>query len=163
MNFNINNQKSTKMKTKLSLVSALLLVVATFAQDLSFSFVNAINTNDGTDDFYEAEVHVASTVDYISGAGQVLFNYNPLAFGESVHTNGNFEFNDNTASRVSVFYGQAVSSGTIGAANVSSTGTTHLFSIKIKYADITQDPMVTFATTADNPAFTGLFSTACGP
>lgn len=154
-----------------------------FSQNISFTFVNARNTNDGTNDYYEADIYVASDTDFIVGSGQIYFNYNTEAFGENVHTNTNFEMlrptgsiletrilgaidayqsfivNDNTTSRVSTSFQQLASSGTIGMPVVGSTPT-HLYSIKIKYADVSKDPNVTFET---GGVFLDQFYTACGP
>ena len=133
-----------------------------FSQNISFSFVNARNTNDGTDDFYEADIYIASDTDFIVGSGQIYFNYNTEAFGENVHASSNFEMsqpdgsilatgffggtvkayqsfivNDNTTSRVSTSFQQLASSGTIGMPVVNSTPQ-HLYSIKIKYTDVSK-------------------------
>lgn len=167
----------------------LFILLAVFSlqlssQNISFTFVNARNTNDGTNDFYEADIYVASDTDFIVGSGQIYFNYNTEAFGENVHTNTNFEMlqpdgsilatsffggsvfayqsfivNDNTTSRVSTSFQQLASSGTIGMPVVSSTPV-HLYSIKIKYADVSKDPNVTFET---GSVFLDQFYTACGP
>lgn len=91
----MNNQKPNTMKTRLSLITTLLLTVVTFAQDLTFSFANARNTNDGTDDFYEADIFIASSPNVRLGTGVIFFNYNTEAFGENVIKEGapdNFEF-----------------------------------------------------------------------
>ncbi|CAL2078560.1 conserved protein of unknown function precursor containing a type A C-terminal secretion signal [Tenacibaculum sp. 190524A02b] len=155
-----------------------------FSQNISFSFVNARNTNDGTNDFYEADIYIASDSDFIVGSGQIYFNYNIEAFGENVHTNGNIEMlqpdgsvlatsffggtvlaytsfivNDNTTSRVSTSFQQLASSGTIGMPVISSTPK-HLYSIKIKYTDVSKDPNVSFET---GGVFLDQFYTACGP
>ncbi|CAL2086585.1 T9SS type A sorting domain-containing protein [Tenacibaculum sp. 190524A05c] len=154
-----------------------------FSQNISFTFANARNTNDGTNDYYEADIYIASDTDFIVGSGQIYFNYSTEAFGENVHTNTNFEMlrptgsiletrilgaidayqsfivNDNTTSRVSTSFQQLASSGTIGMPVVGSTPT-HLYSIKIKYADVSKDPNVTFET---GGVFLDQFYTACGP
>ncbi|WP_157730150.1 T9SS type A sorting domain-containing protein [Tenacibaculum jejuense] len=155
-----------------------------FSQNISFSFVNARNTNDGTNDFYEADIYIASDTDFIVGSGQIYFNYNTEAFGENVDTNTNFEMlqpdgsilatsffsgtvfayhsfivNDNTTSRVSTSFQQLASSGTIGMPVVTDTPQ-HLYSIKIKYTDVSKDPNVTFET---GGVFLDQFYTACGP
>ncbi|TCI93615.1 T9SS type A sorting domain-containing protein [Tenacibaculum sp. M341] len=154
-----------------------------FSQNISFSFANARNTNDGTNDYYEADIYIASDTDFIVGSGQIYFNYNTEAFGENVHTNTNFEMlrptgsiletrilgaidayqsfivNDNTTSRVSTSFQQLASSGTMGMPVVNSTPQ-HLYSIKIKYADVSKDPNVSFET---GGVFLDQFYTACGP
>ncbi|WP_299680326.1 T9SS type A sorting domain-containing protein [uncultured Tenacibaculum sp.] len=155
-----------------------------FSQNISFSFVNARNTNDGTDDFYEADIYIASDTDFIVGSGQIYFNYNTEAFGENVHANNNFEMsqpdgsilatgffggtvkayqsfivNDNTISRVSTSFQQLASSGTVGMPVVNSTPQ-YLYSIKIKYTDVSKSPNVSFET---GGVFLDQFYTACGP
>lgn len=169
------------MNKKLLIV--LLLLISTFskAQQISFTIVNARNTNDGTNDFYEADIYITSDTAFKLGSGQIYFTYNTAAFGANIHTNGSFSFlqptgsilaevygfpaykdfivNDNTSGRVSTSFQQGVSSGTITANNVTTTAK-HLCSIKIKYQDKTQDPTVAFET---GTAFLDQFFTACGP
>ncbi|MBQ4820606.1 immunoglobulin-like domain-containing protein [Aquimarina sp. MMG016] len=167
----------------LALVSGLISVQA---QDINFTFANAQNTNDGVDDFYEVDVLISSTVDFKLGSGQLYINYNTAAFGTNVSAGGNLEYtqpngsilgavvgnppfqvtvykdfiqNDNVDSRVSLSFQQGVSAGSIVANNVTATPT-QLFHLKIKYADISQDPMITFETGA---VFLDQFFTACGP
>ncbi|WP_408041292.1 T9SS type A sorting domain-containing protein [Tenacibaculum amylolyticum] len=166
---------------KIILLLICVLTYTSYAQNISFTFVNARNTNDGTNDFYEADIYISSDVDFKLGSGQIYFNYNTEAFGNNVHTNGSFEYlqpagsilaeaygfpaykdfivNDNTTSRVSTSFQQGVSSGTITANNITTTAK-HLCSIKIKYTDVSKDPMVTFE---DNGVFLDQFFTACGP
>ncbi|MDY8134882.1 immunoglobulin-like domain-containing protein [Aquimarina sp. 2201CG5-10] len=163
----------------LALISGLISVQA---QDIHFTFANAQNTNDGTDDFYEVDVLIESTVDFKLGSGQLYLNYSTAAFGTNVSAGGNIEYtqpngsilgqtsgpfpiytsfiqNDNTTSRVSLSFQQGLSAGAINPENVTSTPTV-LFHIKIKYVDITEDPMITFETGA---VFLDQFFTACGP
>ncbi|MBW1298604.1 immunoglobulin-like domain-containing protein [Aquimarina litoralis] len=162
----------------------LLICLSTYmnAQDITFTFQNTRNTNDGTDDFYEADIYIAATSDFKLGSGQIYFTYSTAAFGENIHSGGNFEYlqpagsilaetysgfpayssfiaNDNTNSRVSTSFQQGLSSGTITANNVTSTPK-HLFSIRIKYADISEDPTIAFET---GSVFLDQFFTACGP
>ena len=171
------------MKSIITLIVSFISAI-TFAQNISFTFVNARNTNDGVDDFYEADIYIASDTDFIIGSGQIYFNYNTAAFGENVHTNGNFEMsqpdgsilatsffggavaayqsfivNDNTTSRVSTSFQQLASSGSFSGNNVTSTPS-HLFSIKIKYADINESANVSFE---EGSVFLDQFFTACGP
>ena len=172
------------MNKKLQFLSLILLSTVAFSQNISFTFENARNTNDGSNDYYEADIYIASDTDIIVGSGQIYFNYNTEAFGENVHTNSNFEMirpdgsilattflggaveayasfivNDNTVSRVSTSFQQLASSGTTGMPVINSTST-HLYSIKIKYADISKDAEVSFETGA---VFLDQFFTACGP
>ncbi|WP_162897286.1 immunoglobulin-like domain-containing protein [Aquimarina sp. BL5] len=170
------------MKKITFLIICFLLTAVVSAQDITFTFQNARNTNDGTDDFYEADVYIESSTDFKLGSGQIYFTYNIAAFGENIDGSGNFEYlqpdgailaetyssfpayssfiaNDNTNSRVSTSFQQGLSSGTITANNVTSTAK-HLFSIKIKYEDINEEPTVAFET---GTVFLDQFFTACGP
>ncbi len=168
---------------KITLLIVSFLTTCVFAQNITFTFENARNTNDGMDDYYEADIYIASDTDFTAGSGQIYFNYNTVAFGDNVHTNGNFEMtapdgsilassilgiidaytsfivNDNTTSRVSTSFQQLASSGSIGSDNVTSTPT-HLYSIKFKYADINEEPNVSFE---NGGVFLDQFFTACGP
>ena len=160
----------------------------TFAQNISFTFVNPRNTTDGADTYYEADIYISSDSDFKVGSGQIYFNYNTEAFGENVWTNGNFSMevpdecllgptlfnnsisaytsfivNDNTASRVSTSFQQAMSAGTIGEDNITSTPT-HIYSVKFKYVDTTKEPMVAFEDDEDAVDMArDQFFTACGP
>ena len=170
------------MKKNTFLIICFLLTYVVGAQDITFTFQNARNTNDGTDDFYEADVYIESSTDFKLGSGQIYFTYNTTAFGENIDGSGNFEYlqpdgsilaetysgfpayssfiaNDNTNSRVSTSFQQGLSSGTITANNITSAPK-HLFSIRIKYEDINEEPTVAFET---GVVFLDQFFTACGP
>ncbi len=166
---------------KIAILLLLFLAAYTYAQDLTFTYVNARNTTDGVDDYYEADIYIEATTDFILGSGQVYFTYNSLAFGENIKASGNFEYlqptgcilaevygfpaykdfidNDNTTSRVSTAFQQGVSSGTIGTNNVTAIPK-HLFSIKIKYVDVNEDPTIAFES---GGVYLDQFYTACGP
>lgn len=172
------------MQTKLHITLALMLsVLLGQSQDMTLSFNNARTTVSGSERYYEADIYIASTSGFKLGSGLVYFNYNSLAFGENVKTQGNFEFlqpegsilksqhpiiplgfytsfivNDNTTDRVAVSFQQAVSSEGIASNNVTSVAS-HLFSIRIKYTDITESPGVTFETQS---IYLDQFFTACG-
>ena len=176
-NYKSTSTKNLNMRTILITMLTLFSAV-TFAQNISFTFVNARNTNDGTNDFYEADIYIASDTDFILGSGQIYFNYNTAAFGDNVHTNGNFTMetprgfleaynsfivNDNNTSRVSTSFQQNASINAFTISGVSSNVTStpsHLYSIKIKYSDINESPNVTFET---GGVFLDQFFTACGP
>ncbi|WP_299838982.1 T9SS type A sorting domain-containing protein [uncultured Tenacibaculum sp.] len=173
---------------KLLLFLICLISYNTYAQNISFTFVNARNTNDGVDDYYEADIYIASDTDFIVGSGQLYFNYNTEAFGENVHASGNFSMetptdcildtsfgggfleaynlfivNDNISSRVSTSFQQNASINAFNFSGVTSNVTstpTHLYSIKIKYNDVTKDPNVSFEV---GGTFLDQFYTACGP
>ena len=173
------------MKTKLFLLLFSMCIIGSYAQDLSFTFVNARNTNDGTNDYYEADIYIASSEDVKIGSGLLYFNYNTLAFGENVFIKGagNFEFlqpegsllaekhalfplglykdfvtNNNIISRVAVSFQQSVAQDAMTTNIVTSTPR-HLLSIKIKYENTNEDANVEFESAAK---FTGQFFTACG-
>ena len=170
------------MKKKLFLLAVLIASLVSNAQSITFTFENARITNDGVDDFYEADIYIESDADFKLGSGLLFFNYNTAAFGESVFTNGNFEYlqptgsilaqafgfpaytsfitNDNTPSRVAVSFQQGVSSGTMTSENVTSTAA-HLLSIKIRYTDSSEDPGVSLE--QDDERLVAQFFTACGP
>lgn len=171
------------MIIKRVLVLVLFLgTLSSFGQNIHFSFANAQNTNDGTNDFYEADVMIDASSDFKLGKGLLYFNYNTAAFGTFVSGGGNLEVtypsgyildtkdnvtgliavygnftqNDNTGSRFTFAYTQLFGSGSYNN-NVSSVPT-KLFHIKIKYLDVNEAPMVTFEESIDDQ-----FSTACGP
>ncbi|MEL6811698.1 MAG: hypothetical protein AAFP76_10215, partial [Bacteroidota bacterium] len=170
------------------LTSFLLFIAAfhfCIAQDIHFEFDNAQITNDGSNDFYEVDVLISSSSDFKLGSGQIYLNYNPLAFGANISANGkltydhgifggsyildqqhggttpiysNFIQNDNTGSRVSISFQQALGEGSI-TNNVSDTPSL-LLHIKIEYQDATLNPMLCFESTE---IFLDQFYSACGP
>ncbi|OAB78689.1 T9SS type A sorting domain-containing protein [Cochleicola gelatinilyticus] len=169
------------MKTKILVTLIVLCSFGLAAQDIHFTMDNARITNDGVDDFYEADIYMESSIDFKLGSGQIYFTYNEAAFGPNISDNGNFDYlqpdgsilaeaygfpaykdfiqNDNTTFRVSTAFQQGVSSGTITENNVTAMPK-HLFSIKIRYIDAAQDPTICFET---QPVFLDQFYTACGP
>lgn len=182
-NFTLN-----KLLNRLLLATMLFAVSLINAQDIHFTFANAQNTNDGSNDFYEVDVMIQtinSTGSFKLGSGQLYFTYNTLAFGENVFANsaftvtktnpdyiagqyvdaaaadiyGPFTTNDNTTSRVSWAFSQAFSSSTFATANVTSTAK-KLCHLKFKYTDVNQAPMVLFE---EGAIYLDQFYTACGP
>lgn len=180
------------MKNYKQILASLALTVMTItqvlAQDIEFSFANAQNTNDGTNDYYEVDVMIKtinSTADFKLGSGQLYFTYNTAAFGDNVKANnaietsqpnpdyicgqyvdaaaagiyGTFTINDNTTNRVSWAFSQTFSSSTFAANNVTSTAK-KLVHLKFKYTNISENPMVAFE---DSDVFDDQFFTACGP
>lgn len=174
-------------KLKLALITVLLLPIVlktVEAQDITFTFANAQNTNDGSNDYYEVDVLISSTVDFKLGSGQIYFEYNSEAFGANVFANGNITYtypngthilgehentgnadlytsyvvNDNTDERVSFSWQQLFSSEVYVGNNVTSTAT-NLFHVAIKYTDSSKDPMLCFPT---NTVFHDQTYTACG-
>ncbi|MBX2827381.1 MAG: T9SS type A sorting domain-containing protein [Flavobacteriaceae bacterium] len=163
----------------------LLGMYYTFAQNINFTFQNAQITNDGTDDFYEVDVFIASDTDFMLGSGLLYINYNTAAFGTNVSTNGNLEYehgnlgggyildqdylallsvygpfiqNDNLPNRFAVSFQQALSTNAFSGNNVTATPTP-LMHLKIRYQDVAQDPMICFEGVAP---FDDQFFTACG-
>lgn len=171
------------MKKKLSLLVLLLLSIANYAQDISYTFQNARNTNDGVDDFYEVDIYASSTTEFKMGDVQIRFFYNTAAFGEAVNDNGVLESLEpdgslfatalfggavpqfgllniaNTLDSFTIVYEAKVSAGTFPENTITATPT-HLFSIKLKYTDVAEAADVTFSTEA---ADQDQVFTACGP
>lgn len=172
-----------------SFISLLLLLSNgfLFAQNIQFTFANAQNTNDGSNDFYEVDVMIESDVAFKLGQGLLYFNYNPAAFGTNISGGSKLEItypsaegyicgqkdnvvgtidvygpfvqNDNAPSRFAFAFLQTFGSGSF-ANNVPSTTPTKLFHIKIEYFDVNEAPALTFE---EGSAYDDQFSTACGP
>jgi len=182
MNTIYSTIKYTPMKRIIILVLVVLVHTTVIAQDLTFTFANAQITNDGTDDYYDVDVMIQSTVDFKLGSGQLYLTYNTAAFGDNIHTNNaltylqpagsilaeqyggfnaykDFIENDNTASRVSLAFQQGLGSGSITANNVTSTPKV-LLHVRIKFVDVNEDPMIAFET---GSVYLDQFYTACGP
>jgi len=176
--------KSKKMKIN-SLIAIIILLISTNyvqAQNITYTFANAENTNDGANDYYEIDVLLESDSDFKLGTGQVYFSYNTAAFGTNISANTNvtysydyasnyllgefsgftnyytFSENDNTTSQASFAWIQGVSEGAI-TNSITSTAS-KLFHIKIKYVDINELPNVCFLSAAP---FDDVTFTACGP
>lgn len=185
-NFKFINMRHNYTNTLFNKILVLAILLGTFSiygQDITYTFANAQNTNDGSNDFYEVDVLIESTADFKLGSGLLYFNYNTAAFGMNVSGNSMLEYtqptgyilselvagvfpvysgfvqNDNTASRFAVSYQQGFSAGSIAANNVTGTAKT-LFHLKIQYVDVNEDPMVTFE---DGAIYTDQTFTACGP
>jgi hypothetical protein len=58
------------------------------AQQVTLTFDNAEITTDGVDDFYEVDVFINSDQDFSLGDGNFYFDYNPLAFGNTIGLQG---------------------------------------------------------------------------
>ncbi|MEM1323687.1 MAG: T9SS type A sorting domain-containing protein [Bacteroidota bacterium] len=152
------------------------------AQTVTFAFSNAEITNAGPFSSYEADVIISANTDFKLGSGQLYFDYNPLAFGSSVvaagqvtittlgyalgQTSGpfgiysSFTSNDNSSSRLSFSWQQALSSECLPADNVTTTGTA-LFRLRIDFISggDALDPGVCFTSA---PPFDDQTFTACG-
>lgn len=185
-NNSMNPLKIQYMKPTITLVLFFLCFVLN-AQNIKLTFANAQITNDGITDYYEADILI-STIDGLAdfklGIGQLYFNYNTEAFGERVKENGNIEvtypdgyilgqenvldiygpfiINDNTASRVSFAFQQALSAGSM-TNNVTATAS-KLFHLKLTFTDATKSPMVEFEDDeSEVDKCRDQFYTACGP
>ncbi|WP_299114082.1 T9SS type A sorting domain-containing protein [uncultured Winogradskyella sp.] len=170
-----------------TLFISLLSLNTLYAQDITFTFANAQITNDGVDDYYEADVMIASTVDFYVGSGQLYIEYNTDAFGENIANTTVFEYGrpvgsileqtffggfvagysdfveqNNTASRVSLSFQQNAPLGVLSSQGAILTTTTPkvLLHIKIKYTDVNELPEVCFY--YDDGLFQDQFITACG-
>ncbi|WP_431132924.1 FG-GAP-like repeat-containing protein [Psychroserpens mesophilus] len=155
------------------------------ASNVTLSFANAQITNDGSDNYYEADILIATTEDFYVGSGQVYFDYNTAAFGENISSNNAIEYtqpetsilgasfvglpaykdfiqNDNTTSRVSLSFQQNFSESfietNIMSAQITATPKV-LFHIKIKYVNAGEDADVCFY---NQGVFQDQFYTACG-
>lgn len=172
------------MKTRTILATVTLFIgFFTQAQNLALTFDNAQITNDGSNDFYEADVFITRTTapDFKVGDGQFYLDYNPLAFGNSIgdvevdfiYTPGsvlsevnilplytNPIINSNTSTRVSIAWGQAFSAGSMAANNVTTTPTV-LAHLKIQMVNAAEAPNICFNVLGN--AFDDQFYTACGP
>ncbi len=153
--------------------------------NITLTFANAQVTNDGVDDYYEADIFIASTEDFYLNSGQVYLEYSTDAFGEDVSTNGNIAYsqpdgsilgysfgsfspaykdfvqNDNTTSRVSLSFQQNLgltALETVPEIQVTSTAKL-LFHIKIKYANVSEASDICFY---NEGVFQDQFFTACG-
>lgn len=166
-----------------------LMTTIGYSQGLKFTFSNAVNTNDGTNDYYEADIMIETdgVADFKLGSGQIYFNYNVDAFGPNVNANSRIEIthpipnyiigqyinaapaniyatpviNDNIDSRVSWSFYETFSSVTFNN-NVTATPT-KLIHIKLTYIDVLQTPNVAFVNdNAELPLAVDQFYTCCG-
>lgn len=180
-----------KNYNNLILIASLFMIsFIGYTQNIRVSIINAQNTNDGSNDYYEADITIETIdgqADFKLGSGQLYFNYNTAAFGDNVSSNSRFEvtsdysngyflgqasgftdyynisfINDNTTSRVSWAFDQGVSSG---AMNELVTSTPKLMiHVKFTYVDVLEDPMVAFEVNeAEVASCLDQFFTACGP
>ena len=179
------------MKNKYNKITFLVLVLlgsmSLQAQTITLAIENAQITTDGSNDFYEADIMISATADYIQGSGQFFLDYNPAAFGTNISAGGgivydtsvpgailgavsgftnyytSFTVNDNTTSRVSYLWQQGISSGAINAEvgnNVTGTPVL-LVHVKMQYLDSNLAANVCF--NVAGPSFDDQFYTACGP
>ena len=152
---------------------------------ITLSFANAVVTNDGLDDYYEADIMISGTEDFYVGSGQLYLDYNTEAFGDNVSANGAMEYgqpdgsilghsfgmfspaykdfvqNDNTDSRVSLSFQQNIALIGLETAPVIQVTDTPklLLHIKIRYMDPGKDADICFHS---DGVFQDQFFTACG-
>ncbi|WP_422105429.1 T9SS type A sorting domain-containing protein [Winogradskyella sp.] len=155
------------------------------SSDVTVAFANAQITDDGVDNYYEADIVISGTTDFYIGSGQVYLEYNTAAFGENVATNNSIAYsqpdgsilsysfgafspayrdfvqNDNTTSRVSLSFQQNIGlAGLETAPELQITSTPKvLFHIKIRYVDSSADADICFYSEG---VFQDQFFTACG-
>jgi hypothetical protein len=179
------------MKTKITLLILMIIGMGLNAQNIEFTFANAQITNDGSDDFYEVDVMIATVdgqADFKLGKGQVYINYNPSAFGNNINAVGGIEITypvgyllgqvnvlpiysttgtgiaDNSSSRFSFAYQQDFSAGSM--AEFVTSAVMKVFHIKMKFtpSGIGQLPMVAFEDDESEVSnCRDQFETACGP
>lgn len=155
-------------------------VVSSFhAQDVIFNLANPQITGGGSS--YEVDVLISSSATFKLGSGQLYFNYNTSAFGTNVvlnnrvtitqpsgsilATNVGFPFynsflaTDNSTSRFSFAWQQALSSSCLVSNNITGTDQL-LFHIKLDFTGSIQTADLCFHSIDpfDNQIFT-----ACGP
>jgi hypothetical protein len=171
----------------------MIISLGVHAQNIEFTFANPQTTNDGANDFYEADIMIATVegqADFKLGKGQVYINFNTAAFGSNINAGGGLEItypevdgyilgltsgfpyystpvqNDNSPARFSFSYQQGISSGSMPTDNVTSTPT-KLFHIKMQFTDAGELPMVAFEDNETQPPGVAgsrdQFETACGP
>ncbi len=172
-----------KKNQLLKILSFLFLVATVQAQDVTYTFANAQNTNEAGNDYYEADIMIESAAGFKLGSGLLYFNYNTAAFGTNIQANdrititapngthilgemvaGLFPFydsfitNDNTTSRVAFSWQQAFSGECLAVNNVTAT-TAALFHIRIEYTDVNQAADICYESDA---LFVDQTFTACG-
>lgn len=162
---------------KTSIRKLLLLMffisVNAYSQTITYAFANAQNTNDGTDDFYEADIVLTTDTDFALGAGQFYLDYNTAAFGTNIYGSA-LTFTHPAASATAYVLDERIFGGAISgysivnansttsklsiswstviagqvSTNVTAAGSPNLIChIKIKYVDVNESPNISFDTT----------------
>ena len=163
-------------KQLLNIMVIMLIGFIGFSQNIKLSIKNAQNTNDGSFDYYEADIMIQTIdgqADFKLGSGQLYLNYNTSAFGFNIYSimsaDNRFEVTADYAS--GYFLGEKsgftsfynISSGANNtdsrvswdfSQGVSSGAMTEtvgnipklLIHIKFRYMDINQNPLVVFET-----------------
>lgn len=177
-NYNISNMKSSQ-KSKKNIQLIWMLFVCSFfsiameAQTISYSFANAMITNDGSNSYYEVDIMFTTDTDFQLGSGQFYLNFNTAAFGDNIKASNTVTFshpaapaagdpeyildgdafdaislytvvvNDNTTSRCSFAYVQAQNGSFFPT--VTAAGSPHkLAHVKIQYVDASQPANIAF-------------------
>ncbi|WP_459210674.1 T9SS type A sorting domain-containing protein [Aquimarina rhabdastrellae] len=173
----LTNNTYTK---QITLILAVFTIFIVSAQDIHFTFDNAQNTIDNGEYYYEADIMIESSEAFKLGSGQIYLTYNPKAFGTSIFKNNRIVYtyepgyilgenyvlpayrsfiqNDNTDNRISFTFQQGVSTESITKENVTTTAKP-LLHVKLKYIDVTKDPMVAYES---GSVYQDQFFTACG-
>ncbi len=173
----LTNNTYTK---QITLILAVFTIFIASAQDIHFTFDNAQNTIDNGEYYYEADIMIESSEAFKLGSGQIYLTYNPEAFGTSIFKNNRIVYtyepgyilgenyvlpayrgfiqNDNTDNRISFTFQQGVSAESITKENVTTTAKP-LLHVKLKYIDVTKDPMVAYES---GLVYQDQFFTACG-
>ena len=189
LNYLEQNLNALRINTMKKLVTSLLFFVFVMSlqaqDDLEMTFANAQITNDGVNDFYEVDVYISSTSEFLLGIGQFYFTYNTAAFGDTPQLDGRFSFEQpagsildegieathlakfyggfasaqNTVGRISVNWNQVFAASTKNGNNITSTAKL-LCHLKLQYLDAAEHPLVCFE---QDPLFDDFNSKACGP
>ena len=179
-------------KNYTQIILGLIFLMGAFtvqAQDITLTFKNAKVTNDGTNDFYEADIYIASTSNFKLGDGQLYFNYNTAAFGTNISANGGLTFSHGVSGHAGTYIlNETVSNGgaapiygnfvqndnttsrvsiswghTFGTSSIVANNVTSqpkaLLHIKMKYTDQSKAANICFESAVP---FDDLFFTACG-
>lgn len=152
--------------------------------DVNFTIENPEITNDGIDNFYEADIFISSSTSFLYGIGQLYITYNTVAFGTTPVTDGNFEYTrpvgsildegidatsaakfysgfnqtDNTSGIISINWQHTFAASTKAVDNITSTPKL-LLHFKLKYTSVAEDPMICFEMDLSD----GQNAEACGP
>lgn len=168
-------QEEHKISIEITLKRLLMLSIALVAtahlqaQNITYSFENAQVTNDGSFDYYEADIVLTTDSDFALGLGQFYLDYNTAAFGTNIFgTNLTFTHPVGSATEYILderIFGGFANGYQVTLANSTTSklsiawvvpnagnipvniiaGTSNLIChIKIKYEDINEDPTLSF-------------------
>lgn len=183
---NYRKKKNTIRTFILMFVVTLFFNSNNFGQAITYTFANAQITNDGSDNFYEADVLIESTTSFQLGPWSLYITYNTSAFGTNIVAAGGLTVTeppgsvaddgliiapaakvyadnppvDNHNFRFNVTWLQAFAAHTFTNPNIVANTPRVMFHIKMKYINSSQSPNVAFAT---EPIFHDQQYTSCGP